>query len=101
MKLPHSFPDIEQVRKNMGAELINFTPPKMEEINLDDLWDKLNSIEGVEIDLEKINVNEEDGTYEYKGHKFIVYIRDVLGGKPKFHITECQTIKGKKKKGRL
>ena len=40
------------------------------------------------------------GTLEYQGQKVILYIRDVRGSLPKYHVVDCQTLKGMRSAGR-
>jgi 5-methylcytosine-specific restriction endonuclease McrA len=84
----------------MGAELVEI---KMEstpwqKIDTDDLLGRLNSIEGILVEnISDIKIKE-DGTFEYRGQKVLVYIRDQRynphygRGEYKFHISNCETI---------
>lgn len=82
----------------MGAELLSLKTHEWEALDQDDLLKRLNSHEGIIIE----NINEiefmDDGTFEYKGQKVLVYIRDQkfnpqYGEREyKYHISNCDTI---------
>jgi hypothetical protein len=67
-------------------------------IDTDDLLGRLNSIEGILVENIRDIKIQEDGTFEYKGQKVLVYIRDQRynprygRGEYKFHISNCETI---------
>jgi len=97
MKLPdfESDPDLNSLRRAMGAELRDYSPPPPigaltnEEI-------ELLASEGIEIPLDEVGVLN-DGTHVYKGRRVIVYIRDVAeyGARvsmPKYHLAMCSTL---------
>ena len=64
------------------------------------------SIEGIDVDIDEVKYAE-DGTFEYKGQKVIIYIRDQLyfeRARPwnyKYHICTCKKIREMKEGGRL
>jgi hypothetical protein len=102
MKLPdfHNHQLFNELRQKMGAELVEI---KMEstpwqKIDTDDLLGRLNSIEGILVENIRDIKIQEDGTFEYKGQKVLVYIRDQRynprygRGEYKFHIATCETI---------
>ena len=82
----------------MGAELLSLKTHEWEALDQDDLLKRLNSHEGIIIE----NIDEiefmDDGTFEYKGQKVLVYIRDQkfnpqYGEREyKYHISNCDTI---------
>ena len=41
-----------------------------------------------------------NGTLEYQGQKVILYIRDVMGHLPKYHVVDCRTLKVMRRAGR-
>jgi hypothetical protein len=102
MKLPdfHNHQLFNELLQKMGAELVEI---KMEstpwqKIDTDDLLGRLNSIEGILVENIRDIKIQEDGTFEYKGQKVLVYIRDQRynprygRGEYKFHISNCETI---------
>lgn len=100
MKLPdfQNSPVFNQLRKEMGAELIEISSVHWTKIDDAEFLDKLNSSEGIVIEsISDIDIKE-DGTFEYKGKKVLVYIRDQRydpdrGFKEyKYHIANCETI---------
>jgi len=88
---------LNRVRSQMNAELIDISVISWQSIDTDDLLEKLNSLEGILVDVEEITICE-DGTFEYKDQKVLVYIRDQRmsprygQGEYKFHICNCSTI---------
>ncbi len=95
MKLPDftSHSGFNELRKKMGAELI-------EVLQEDPEWTRLSiqlGQEGVDVGIDEVEL-QPDSTFEYKGQKVIVYIRDqqasVLerGREYKFHIAQCDTL---------
>lgn len=89
---------LNELRSRMNAPLINWDVSGWVDINSEELRRKLNSIEGIEVDVEEIALSS-DGTFEYKGHKVLVYIRDqyfnpkYADREYKFHIASCDTIR--------
>ena len=108
MKLPDFSQDEKwnALRKKMGAEYSTFeTESKWQGIN-DDILRKLEEtgeVEGISLDQLEI---KNDGVFEYKGQKLIVYIRDQYqkyrdkNDGYKFHLTKCQTIESFDKNNR-
>jgi hypothetical protein len=100
MKLPnfHTHQLFNQLRESMGADLVEMSSIAWQQIDKDGLLDKLNSIEGVTVEDINDIVIQKDGTFEYKGQKVLVYIRDQKynprygKGEYKYHISNCETI---------
>ncbi len=75
--------------------------------DIDELLGKLQTREGIEAEYGAIEVAT-DGTFEFQGHKVLVYIRDQTfysqrsddGNHYRFHVAECQTIKRAQKENR-
>lgn len=94
----HTHQLFNRLRESMGAQLIEMSSIAWQKIDTDGLLDKLNSIEGIIVE----NINDieiqDDGTFEYKGQKVLVYIRDQKYNPSyekkeyKFHISNCDTI---------
>lgn len=67
-------------------------------------WEEIKT-RGLDIDIKELIVAK-DGTLEHKdfpGQKMIVYIRDFesgYGGKPKFHVSWCNTLKSMTESGK-
>ncbi|XRE42278.1 hypothetical protein ACIVBQ_000482 [Tenacibaculum discolor] len=85
---------LNSLLEEMGAELKRIkTPNSWEGIDDSKLAELLKTGE-VEIELGEIKTN--DGVFEYKGKKVIVYIRDqyykYYSRGYKFHLTKCNTI---------
>ncbi|MHA6281122.1 hypothetical protein ACXYMT_13155 [Salinimicrobium sp. CAU 1759] len=88
------FPRLNKVREEMGAPIIPYSGPKTW-IDLDDnRLKELLEIGEVQLDPEDIEIK--DGTFEYKGKKVIVYIRDQYAKYYergyRFHLTNCSSI---------
>ncbi|MCX7983495.1 MAG: hypothetical protein N3A63_01130 [Bacteroidetes bacterium] len=85
------------LRAQMNAPLVNLESTGWETIDERALLERLNSIEGIEIDIEEL-VIVENGTFEFKGQKVLLYIRDqyFIPNKPsaqyKYHIAHCKTL---------
>ena len=78
MKLPDFIKatHLNQLRGKMNAKLIDLSTVKWNSFDSDELLIKLNSVEGIIVeDISEISFAE-DGTFEYKGQKVLVYIRD-------------------------
>jgi len=98
------FDPFNSLRNKMGADLINTVPivDSWKEISTKE-WEKLKSPIGIIKDIASIDIDE-NGLFEYKGRKVLVYIRDQhvqnIEDKPsnKFHFTQCQTLNMMKKK---
>ncbi len=101
MKLPDFNQNelLNNVRNQMNAELIDISVISWHSLDPNELLHRLNSHEGILLD----NIDEltfcKDGTFEYKGQKVLVYIRDQKmypnyndQGEYKFHICSCSTI---------
>lgn len=94
-----------ELRKKMNASWITINISSWSSVDVDNLLRKLNSYEGIEVELDDI-VFANDGTFEYKGQKVLVYIRDQYRDpdKPemnyKFHIANCETMKRAFQSGR-
>lgn len=88
---------LNKIRSQMGAELIDISVISWQSINSNELLEKLNSLEGILVDVKEITFCK-DGTFEYKDQKVLVYIRDQHmnprygQGEYKFHICNCSTI---------
>lgn len=101
MNLPnfHLHGLFNDLREQMGAELIESTVVEWKKIDDGLLLERLNSIEGIIVDdVNEIEI-QSDGTFEYKGQKVLLYIRDQKYNPKyekreyKFHIANCETIK--------
>lgn len=92
MNLPdfHNHDGLNRLRKQLGAPLLTFDPD----------IDRHLSQDGVA--SENLNlINEHpDGSLVFKGRKVILYIRDVKGDLPKYHIVNCPVIKGMRTRGK-
>lgn len=100
-----SFVPLNEIRLKMNAELIQYENSSWIELDSAELLRKLNSIEGIEVDIEELSISP-DGTFEYKGQKVLVYIRDQYynerypNNEYKYHISNCDTMKKAFSKGR-
>lgn len=91
---------LNDLREEMGAELIT--------INRDLEWERLIiqlQHEGIDVSIDDVEITD-DKTFEYKGQKVIVYIRDqsasiLASGKGyKFHLAHCATLEKMSQEGR-
>jgi len=88
---------LNRVRDQMNAELIDISVISWNSLDKDNLLEKLNSSEGILVDVDEITFCP-DGTFEYKNQKVLIYIRDqkmnpnYSQGEYKFHICSCEVI---------
>lgn len=92
-------PALNALRDKMNALLVvNWETSSWTGVDAEGLLRRLNSLEGIEVDINEI-IPSKNGTFEYKGQKVLVYIRDQYfnfrhrGGGYKFHIANCDTMK--------
>lgn len=90
----YNYKKLTSLLEKMGAELKTYHAPNDWQ-NIDEKLDELLKVGEVEIEVDKIDLN--DSVFEYKGQKVIVYIRDqydkYYSKGYKFHLTKCDTIK--------
>lgn len=103
MNLPDFSKDseLDKLRRKMGAELIAWeTVSDWKVLDIDKLLEESG---GIEVPISDIQTAL-DGTFEYKGRKVVVYIRDqvyqVQKSSYRFHLTDCPTLKTMKRRGR-
>lgn len=100
------------LRETMGAEFFQWESKTSREIiDPEDIYHRLISNEGISLDDENLDPHDliqSDSTFEYKGHKVLIYIRDWPLEKTKngvrerkFHISYCDTLSNMDKKGRF
>ena len=94
--------DLNQLRRQMGAELITWNPRTR--------WEPI-EVRGIDILPKDIKLRR-DGTLEYNGRTVIVYIRDqhirdqyeLTNSDPnqlrKFHVADCSTLQQMRREGR-
>lgn len=102
MKLPDFYlhAAFNELRKKMRADLIEL-------VQEDSEWKRLSiqlEQEGIDVDFGEVKI-QGDSTFEYKGQKVIVYIRDqydfVLEKREyKFHLAQCDTLDSMQRKQR-
>lgn len=96
---------LNELRQQMNAPLIELEASRWTILDPEELRRKLNSIEGIEVDIAEI-LTSANGTFEYKGQKVVVYIRDQYANprypdrEYKFHIANCETMEKAFAKGR-
>jgi len=86
----------QNLHRQMGSKPTEFKVVEWQTMDEEEILKRLNSQEGIEVDFDDIKVCD-DGTFEYKGKKVLVYIRDQYydinnSGEYKFHVSNCQTI---------
>ncbi len=88
---------LNSLRQQMDAPLVDWQVSGWTLINSEELRRRLNSLEGIEVDIDEI-ATAENGTFEYQGQKVLVYIRDQYSNPKypnreyKFHIANCDTM---------
>jgi hypothetical protein len=108
MKLPDFLLSarLNALRDEMGAPLTkSFRPQKvLRDIELPEVERRLRN-EGIEVDLDTIQ-RLGDGTLAYKGHRVLLYIRDVASygsrtALPKFHVAYCAALERMRRDNRF
>lgn len=90
MKLPTDFPNLDDLLEKMEVPFQPFVSPEIK---------KLITSTGLPVESDDVKVAR-NGTLEYQGQKVVLYIRDVWGSLPKYHVVNCQTLKGMRSAGR-
>ena len=90
MNLPKDFPNLDSLLKKIGVPFQPFVAPEIE---------KSITTQGITVEQADVKVAR-NGTLEYQGRKVVLYIRDVMGSLPKYHVVDCQTLKGMRSAGR-
>ena len=90
MKLPKDFPNLHNLLKKMGVPFQPFVAPEIE---------KLITTQGITVTSDEVK-SAPNGTLEYQGRKVVLYIRDVRGSLPKYHVVDCRTLKAMRWAGR-
>ena len=90
MKLPTNFPNLDDLLKRMGVPFQPFVGTEIE---------KLMTGPGITVGSDDVEVAS-DGTLEYQGRKVVLYIRDVKGHLPKYHVVDCHTLSDMRSKGK-
>ena len=90
MNLPTDFPRLKDLLKQIGVELKPFVAPEI----------RAALVEGDIIVTTDDIIVAPNGTLEYQGQKVILYIRDVRGSLPKYHVVDCQTLRGMRSAGK-
>lgn len=83
MKLPTDFSKLDDLLKRIGVPFQPFVSPEIEE---------LITSTGLPVESDDVKVAL-NGTLEYQGRKVVLYIRDVRGHLPKYHVVDCRTLK--------
>ena len=95
------FEPLNDLIKKMGAKLVQWNiSNNWKKFNEKEFLDRLNTPEGIEIGFNDLTICD-DGTFDYKGRKVLLYIRDQIYNpfypdarrQYKYHICDCQTLK--------
>ena len=90
MRLPTEFPKADAILKKLGFPYHRFIDPETR-LTL--------HRSGKIVEIDQIGFAD-DGTLEYQGQKVILYIRDVMGNLPKYHVMNCRTLVGMRRSGK-
>ena len=90
LKLPEDFPEFDDLLERIGIPYRPFVDPEIEE-----------SMEtrGIAVEPDDVKVAP-NGSFEYQGRKVVLYIREVKGSLPKYHVVNCQTLKSMQSAGK-
>ncbi len=103
----NSFAPLDAIHRKLAVgpdDLVVLPPPDWKGLTAGDL--RRLRITGIDVDADEVDECE-DGTFEYKGQKVIIYIRDqfVYPNQPdptyKYHVCTCRTIDDMKSRGRF
>ena len=107
MKIDFGFPEFENLRKMMGADITNFSIDTENAREIRNISFELNK--GLEIDISQLDIV--GGVYSFKGEQLVVhiyetykekgYVTDAPENNVRFHLTECQTIDKMRKNNRF
>jgi len=107
MKIDFGFPELEEMRQIMGADLIPFSIDSGNLREISDISFELNK--GLEIDISQLEII--GGVYSFKGEQLVVHIYETYKEKEyvfnapennvRFHLKDCKTIKKMKEKNRF
>lgn len=104
MKLPDftNDPELNALRRVMGAPLRDYTPPASTTAPLTEAEIEILAKSGMDIPLDDVHVLP-DGTLAYKNQRVVLYIRDVRNYRnnhsldrqdlPRFHVSNCDKLK--------
>jgi hypothetical protein len=102
MRLPDFTHDagLIALRRSMGAEAPgsfspNYRPDKLTLADLEQL-----ATDGKDVSIDDVVVLR-DGTLSYKDSRILVYIRDVFGFQPRFHVVECTKLQAMRQANRF
>ena len=90
MKLPKDFSNLDHLLKRIGVPFQPFVAPEIE---------KLITSQGITVESDDVKVAL-NRTLEYQGRKVVLYIRDIRGSLPKYHVVDCQTLREMRSAGR-
>ena len=90
MTLPKDFPNLDHLLERMGVPFQAFVPPEIKKALVGP---------GITVTPDEV-VAAPNGTLEYQGQKVILYIRDVRGSLPKYHVVDCRTLKDMRSAGK-
>lgn len=100
MKLPDflDWAGLNSLREQMGAPLARKFGPQLTVKGIDLPIAEQLQTRGIDIEFNELSILE-DGTLSYKGHRVLLYIRDISNysnknnqSMPKFHFTFCSTL---------
>ena len=99
MKIEVGFAGLDRILEKMGIEELSKGPNG-------DGWDPIDielAGRGIDVEIEDIVVDPDNGTFSYNDRRVLVYIRDqyISYGSYKFHVANCSTIQDMKKKKRF
>jgi hypothetical protein len=100
MKLPNflDWATLNNLRGQMGAPLAEKFGPQLKVKSIDLPIAEQLQTRGIDVEFDEIRILD-DGTLGYKGHRVLLYIRDISNysnrdkqSMPKFHFTFCSTL---------
>ena len=99
MKLDIDFSNLENLVKNMGASFVNWVS-NVTVSHVETDWKIVLETKGLDVDIKDIEI-QSNGSLQYRGEQILLYIKEVSSGLPKFHFTDCSTLKTMKKMKRF
>jgi hypothetical protein len=100
MKLDIDFSALEMLVKNMGANAVDWVSD-VTVIQVETDWKIILETKGLDVDINDVEIKF-NGLLHYRGEQILLYIKAASSGSlPKFHFTDCSTLKNMKRMNRF
>jgi|GEM_PF-2001152 len=100
MKLDIDFTNLENLVKNMGASSVDWVSDVVV-THVETDWKIILETKGIDVDINDVEIKS-NGLLHYRGEQILLYIKAASSGSfPKFHFTDCSTLKNMKRMKRF